>query len=197
MALLQLVKTQSLTLAPANDEARDFLQRVKTGVMLNCDVKRARNYLFHKKFFSLLKLGFDYWTPVGGAVTESEKSFLNRFIRYQIALVGNDETLYEMERVFLEKTASRRVSDLSLYKSFEAFRKWTTVEAGFYDEFIFPDNSKRREARSISFANMSEDEFNEVYKAVLNVLWNHILFRKFKNPAEAENAAAQLLEYAA
>lgn len=197
MALLQLIKTPSLTLAPANDEARDFLQRVKTGIWLNCDIKQTRNYLFHKKFFSLLKLGFDYWTPAGGAVTEAEKSLLSSFIRFQISMVGNDETLREMERVFVEKTASRRVSESAIYKSFEAFRKWATVEAGFYDEFVFPDNTKRREARSISFSSMKEGEFNELYKSVLNVLWNHILFTKFISPAEAENAAAQLWDYAA
>lgn len=44
---------------------------------------------------------------------------------------------------------------------------------------------------------MGEDEFNELYKAVLNVLWNHILYRSFKDAVKAENAAAQLLEYAA
>ncbi|MCR9028356.1 DUF1367 family protein [Citrobacter amalonaticus] len=197
MAHIALVKNKNGLLEPANVEAGDFLQHVKTGVILNCDVKRARNYLFHKKYFSLLKLGFDYWTPSGGAVTEAEKSILNSFIRYQIALVGNEDTLHEIERAFIEKIASRRVNETALFKSFEVFREWATVEAGFYDEYIFPDNTKRREARSVSFSSMSEDEFNELYKSTLNVLWNHILFKKFKNPAEAENVASQLLEYAA
>ncbi|HDR2279946.1 TPA: DUF1367 family protein [Enterobacter ludwigii] len=28
---------------------------------LNCAVKQARNYLFHKRFFALLNLEFQYW----------------------------------------------------------------------------------------------------------------------------------------
>ncbi|EFW6768793.1 DNA breaking-rejoining protein, partial [Shigella flexneri] len=48
----------------------------------------------------------------------------------------------------------------------------------------------------IAFANMDETEFQQVYKSVLNVLWNWILFRKFSSPEEVENVAAQLLEFA-
>ncbi|MBF8018651.1 DUF1367 family protein, partial [Klebsiella pneumoniae] len=54
----------------------------------------------------------------------------------------------------------------------------------------------RRVAKSISFASMDDSQFNGVYKSVLNVLWNYILRRKFHSPAEAENAASQLLSFA-
>ncbi|MCV5555090.1 DUF1367 family protein, partial [Escherichia coli] len=53
-----------------------------------------------------------------------------------------------------------------------------------------------RRAKSIAFANMDEVEFQQVYKSVLNVLWNWILFRKFSSQEEGENVAAQLLEFA-
>ncbi|EBL6422603.1 DUF1367 family protein, partial [Salmonella enterica] len=39
-------------------------------------------------------------------------------------------------------------------------------------------------------------EFQQVYKAVLNVLWNFILRYKFRTQQEAENVAVQLLEFA-
>lgn len=197
MAHIQLIKATSSTLTPATPEASEFLQRVKTGVWLNCDVKQVRNYLFHKRFFSLLNLGFEYWTPAGGAITPAEKLFLADFIRYQISIVGNADALYELESAYNETTAQRRVNSVVIIKSFEAFRKWATIEAGFYDEFILPDNTRRREARSISFGKMNEAEFHEVYKAVLNVLWNYVLFRVFPSQQEAENVAMQLLEYAA
>ncbi|WP_407226403.1 DUF1367 family protein [Enterobacter roggenkampii] len=197
MAQLQLIKTSKNTLTPATPEASDFLQRVKIGVWLNCNVTQARNYLFHKRFFALLNMGFEYWTPAGGTITPSEKQYLHLYIRYLISIVGNEETLLETEAVFTERAALRRADGHAVVKSFEAFRKWATVEAGFYDEFVLPDNTRRREARSISFANMSEAEFHEVYKAVFNVLWNTILFRSFATEQEAENVAMQLLEYAA
>ncbi|MCA4113140.1 DUF1367 family protein [Serratia marcescens] len=53
-----------------------------------------------------------------------------------------------------------------------------------------------REPRSISFAQMDDLEFNELYHAALNVLWTFILNKSFPIIAEAENAAAQLLDYA-
>ena len=65
---------------------------------------------------------------------------------------------------------------------------------------VYPPQSngtRRREAKSISFANMKEAEFFQVYKAVFNVLWNTILFKKFRNYQEADNVAMQLLEFAA
>ncbi|HCD7552998.1 TPA: DUF1367 family protein [Citrobacter farmeri] len=197
MAQIQLIKSANLTLTPANAEAREFLQRIKTGVWLNCSVTQARNYLYHKRFFALLNLGFEYWTPTGGTVTPAEKQYLNGYIRYLITFVGNDETLFQTERDYNELAGKRRANGHAITKSFEAFRKWATVEAGFYDEFVLPDHTRRREARSISFASMGEHEFHEVYKAVFNVLWNHVLFRAFSSQQEAENVALQLLELAA
>ncbi|HCL5285506.1 TPA: DUF1367 family protein [Salmonella enterica] len=197
MAQVQLIKINADTLAPANAEAREYLARVKPGVWLNCEIRQQRNYQFHKKLFSLLQLGFEYWTPTGGSITAAEKAYLSGYVRYLISLAGNAELIEETAEVYAQRVASRRVNGNALTKSFESYRKWATIEAGFYDEFILPDNTRRREARSISYAKMSEHEFSELYKAVLNVLWNHILFRSFKDEAEAENAAAQLLEYAA
>lgn len=197
MAQIQLVKTSSTTLSPATPEAAEFLQRVKVGAWLNCDIKQTRNYLFHKRFFALLNLGFEYWTPAGGSITPAEKSYLSGFIRYVISIAGFNDLLHDLERAYNDHTALRRANGVAIVKSFEAFRRWATVEAGFYDEFILPDNTRRREARSISFAKMSDGEFHEVYKAVFNVLWNTILSRSFSSRQEAENVAMQLLDLAA
>ncbi|MFP2239933.1 DUF1367 family protein [Pseudescherichia vulneris] len=197
MAQIHLIKSANMTLTPANAEASDLLQRVKMGVWLNCKITQARNYLYHKRFFALLNLGFEYWTPAGGIITPAEKEYLSGYIRYLISIVGNDDTLLQTELDYNERAGQRRANGHAIVKSFEAFRKWATVEAGFYDEFVLPDNTRRREARSISFANMSEQEFHEVYKAVFNVLWNYILSHAFSSRQEAENVAMQLLEYAA
>lgn len=62
MAHLQLVKqTSSGLLLPATPESGDFLRSVKIGEWIHADFKRVRNYAFHKRFFKLLQLGFDYW----------------------------------------------------------------------------------------------------------------------------------------
>nr|WP_310616955.1 DUF1367 family protein [Pantoea cypripedii] len=196
MAQIHLVKTSSTTLAVANAEAAEVLSRLKAGAWLNCEIRQARNYMFHKRFFALLNLGFEYYTPTAGAVSESEKALLRGYVEYLISMTGHQSILNETMGDYLDRTGNKRAEGVALVKSFEAFRKWAVMTAGFYDEFILPDGTKRREALSISFASMKEDEFQEVYKAVLNVLWYHILFRTFATQQEAENAAAQLQEFA-
>ncbi|HCR5626261.1 TPA: DUF1367 family protein, partial [Shigella boydii] len=168
------------------------------GEWIHADFKRVRNYAFHKRFFKLLQLGFDYWTPVGGAITPRERKLVSGFVDYLCESVGREHTpaLSEAAEQYLNTVATRRTRDTALLKSFEAFREWVTIQAGFYTEHIYPDGSRGRRAKSIAFANMDETEFQQVYKSVLNVLWNWILFRKFSSPEEVENVAAQLLEFA-
>lgn len=183
---------------PATPESCDFLHQIKIGEWIHADFKRVRNYAFHKRFFKLLQLGFDYWTPVGGAITPRERELLSGFVDYLCESVGREHTpaLSEAAEQYLNTVATRRTRDTALLKSFEAFREWVIIQAGFYTEHFYPDGSHGRRAKSIAFANMDETEFQQVYKSVLNVLWNWILFRKFSSPEQVENVAAQLLEFA-
>ena len=61
---------------------------------------------------------------------------------------------------------------------------------------LLPDGTLKKHPRSISFASMDECEFQELYKASLDVLWRWILSRSFNSLQEAENAANQLLSFA-
>ncbi|MCD3179704.1 DUF1367 family protein [Salmonella enterica subsp. enterica serovar Enteritidis] len=199
MAHLQLVKqTSSGLLLPATPESGDFLRSVKIGEWIHADFKRVRNYAFHKRFFKLLQLGFDYWTPIGGAILPQEQELITGFVDFlcESAAQGHSPALSDAAEQYLHKVAVNRTLDVALLKSFDAFREWVTIQAGFYTEHYYPDGSRGRRAKSIAFANMDETEFQQVYKAVLNVLWNWILFRKFSSPEEVENVAAQLLEFA-
>ncbi|ENR0077794.1 DUF1367 family protein, partial [Shigella sonnei] len=114
------------------------------------------------------------------------------FVDYLCESVGREHTpaLSEAAEQYLNTVATRRTRDTALLKSFEAFREWVTIQAGFYTEHFYPDGSRGRRAKSIAFANMDETEFQQVYKSVLNVLWNWILFRKFSSPEQVENVAA-------
>ncbi len=199
MANVQLIKINSEVLAPATAEASEYLLTLKNGAWLNCDIKQTRNWRFHKKFFSLLKFGYEYWTPAGGAVTPEESWIINEFINFISETAGreNSEALSGVVDIFLDGVANKRSRDIALLKSFDAFREWVTIQAGYYTEHYYPDGSRGRRAKSVSFAKMDDMEFHQLYKSVLNVLWNYILFRKFKNYQAAENAVSQLLEYAA
>lgn len=76
------------------------------------------------------------------------------------------------------------------------YRSWVIVEAGHFDAIQLPDGTLKKHPRSISFANMDELEFQQLYKAALDVLWRWVLSRSFRSRDEAENVAAQLLGFA-
>ncbi|EDZ9221015.1 DUF1367 family protein [Salmonella enterica] len=199
MAQLQLVKhTSSGVLLPATPESGEFLHSVKIGEWIHADFKRVRNYAFHKRFFKLLQLGFDCWTPAGGSLSPDELQLVNRFVGYLVEMSGQryGEVLSAAADEFLLVEGRLRTRDVALLKSFEPYRAWVTVQAGYYDEVILPDNTRRRTPKSIAFARMDEDTFRQLYKDVFNVLWNFILRHKFRSQQEAENVAMQLLEFA-
>lgn len=199
MAQIQLQKIGPAILTPATPEASDFLQRIKLGEWIHADFKRVRNYQFHKRFFKLLQLGFEYWNPTGGAIIPEERQLVNGFVDYLCLQIGQQHipALATAAEQYLNDAAHTRTHDIALLKSFDAYREWVTIQAGYFTEHVYPDGSCNRRAKSISFANMDEIEFHQLYKSALNVLWNFILFRAFKSQEEVENVAAQLLEYAA
>lgn len=198
MAQYSFVKSQGGVLVPANPDAENFMKaKLKLGAIVTGEFKRVRNPEFHRKFFALLNVGYDYWTPAGGAVSPFEKSFLSGYIRRVAAYAGNAGTLNVIGDEYLQLIADKRADRLTIAKSFHAYRRWVTVEAGHYDLLELPDGTTIREPRSISFANMDDLEFSDLYRAVLNVLWVSILNKSFTTIAEAENTAAQLMDYTA
>ena len=60
-------------------------------------------------------------------------------------------------------------------KNFERFRKDIIILAGFYESYVRLDGSTRVEPKSISFAKMSEDEFEELYDKTLDVIIKYAL----------------------
>lgn len=198
MTQLSFIKTSHDTLTPATAEVRDFLHnKVKIGAVLSADFKRVRNPRFHRKYFSLLNLGFEYWTPTGGTISPEEKSLIRGYVRHLAEFAGHGETLNSLAKGYLRKVAAQRADRVTLLKSFDAFRRWATIEAGYYTEQAMPNGVIVREPTSISFASMDDTEFAELYKQTLNVLWQFILNKTFTSPTAAENAASQLMEYAA
>lgn len=52
---------------------------------------------------------------------------------------------------------------------FDVFRRHMTVLAGYYDTFYNIAGEVRIEAKSISYANMEQQEFEELYSALIRV----------------------------
>jgi len=143
-------------LIPADDDAVKFVESLKVGDGVVVEAKRHRNLAFHRKFFSLLRLAFDMWEPVG----------------------------------------DREINGIPVRKDFERFREDITILAGYYDASYGLDGTVKLRAKSISFANCDQDEFESVYNAVLDVVWDKILKQaKFESKEEVERVVCQLLEY--
>ena len=50
-------------LVPVDDEARRIIQALKLDEGIELDFRTVRNLKFHRKFFAVLKLGFEAWEP--------------------------------------------------------------------------------------------------------------------------------------
>lgn len=58
------------------------------------------------------------------------------------------------------------------FRSFDGFRAYLLVAAGFFDTYYSPRLKEFVEVpKSISFAQMDEPEFNECYERVKDVIW--------------------------
>lgn len=56
---LTLVKQLNNTFKCAYDSDYEIMKKIKVGDLLQCDIKKPRNYMFHKKYFALINLVFD------------------------------------------------------------------------------------------------------------------------------------------
>lgn len=63
---------------------------------------------------------------------------------------------------------------LSEAKQFDIFRNHLTVLAGYYDSFVNIDGGVRIEAKSLAYSNMSPEEFQECYSALISAAMKHI-----------------------
>lgn len=152
MTEILVTKTAGGALAPADQEAADYIARLKLGAVVKVKATRMRNPRFHRKFFAMLDVGFDAWEP-------PEKEFRG----------------------------------LPVEKNKERFRKDCIIAAGFYDQVANIKGEVRAEAKSISFGSMSDDEFEQVYSAVANVILSRILTRYTRT--DLDNVVEQILRF--
>ncbi|MGC6075855.1 DUF1367 family protein [Citrobacter portucalensis] len=194
---LQLIKQSSGILIPATPETSDILQsKIKLGGVLVAKFRQVRNPAFHRRFFALLNLGFEYWEPTGGAISSNERKLVTGYAKFLASFAGSETALLDAAEQYLDRIADKRAGSISICKSYDAYRAWVIVESGHYDAIQLPDGTLRKHPRSIAFANMDEFEFQQLYKAALDVLWRWVLSRAFKDQREAENAASQLMSFA-
>ncbi len=192
MAELMLIR-QGDTLRPMSSEDLEVLRKFPHGKPLRGKVTSVRNYQFHKKAFSLMSLAFQYWVPKD-YISNIEKRTVTELCKFLVRRGVDQGSTNALCGEFMSHLNNNRSQMEGIIRSFDEFRKWLTVEAGFFDVVITPSGLKKI-PKSISFANMEETEFGDWYKAIFDVCWGLCLGANFKNQTEVESAAAQLLGY--
>ncbi len=153
MTAIYMRKMLDSSLTPIDAEGSELLAKVKTGEIVSVQVKRPRNVLFHRKYFSLLNFAYEQWQPEG--------------MEFKGQPVG---------------------------KNLDVFRGWVTAQAGYYDLAMTPDGKIKASPQSISFANMDETAFEDLYSKTIDVILKHVL-KNYKDRDELENILEQVVGY--
>jgi len=85
-------------LIPTDDESVSWYDKIKPGEVVSGEFHKVRNYRFLKKYFALLKIGFDNWTPglINSKYGIPEKNF-KRFRADLTILAGYYETTIRLD----------------------------------------------------------------------------------------------------
>jgi hypothetical protein len=101
--------------------------------------------------------------------------------RIQVTRPGKRNLLHHKKFFSLLKYAWEN-SDYEQMMTFENFRRDVIRRAGFYDEIRTLNGNTEYRAKSISFARMKQDEFENLYSRSIDVLLKYCL----PNTSEAE-----------
>lgn len=115
---------------------------------------------------------------LGAGVTATVKLHRNpRFHRKFMALLNLAFDAWEP----VEATYKGQV----VGKNFDQFRRDITVLAGYYEMAVNLKGETRLTAKSISFANMDEAEFADLYNAACNVILKRVLTNYSRDDLDA------------
>ena len=161
MAQLQLIKQSSGILIPATPETSELLQsKIKLGAVLVAEFKQVRNAAFHRRFFALLNLGFEYWEPTGGAISSNERKLVTGYAKFLASFGGSETALLDAAEQYLDRIADKRTGSISACKSFDAYRAWVTIESGHYDAIQLPDGTLRKHPAALPSPTWTKPSFS-------------------------------------
>lgn len=195
MAELALIRTAQ-GLVPATEADRETIQCWRAGQVIHGKFTKMRNARFHGKFFAMLDLAWEYWEPVGGLIPRQEMRGIRGLAKFFEAQNGRPGQLSNAVDAYIAGLEQARAERFpSVDKSREAFREWVTIEAGHFHLVRTPDGV-RKEAKSISWANMDDTQFEPLYRDVFNACWRLVLSAHFETEGAALAAADQIGSFA-
>jgi hypothetical protein len=93
------------------------------------------------------------------------------------------------------KRKRKSYKGMPIEKNFDQFREDITILAGFYEQTFNLKGEMKMRAKSISFANMEDDEFSELYEAVLTVLLREVC-TKYAGRDELDAVVNRVMDFA-
>lgn len=82
-------------------------------------------------------------------------------------------------------------------KNFHRFRKDIAIATGFYELTVNIRGETRAEAKSISFAHMSEEDFNDLYQKTITLfISKYRILTGYADAAEVDRVVEELLRFA-
>jgi len=86
-----------------------------------------------------------------------------QFHKKVFALLNFSFNYWKSDREFMDEAGQ-----------FDVFRSQLTVQAGYYNAYYKLDGSARIEAKSLSYGNMSQQEFEAFYSALINTVMDKV-----------------------
>lgn len=205
MSVDMMMVCNGRALVPATEHDYAIMrQTYRIGQVIKTETKRQadRSLQHHRLYFGgLIGLVKDYWEPQTGLVHPAEARTAASFCHY-LQTRGIDlstEQSQALQQDYLQRLTQKRAAKLinPVPASTAEIHRWIKIECGYFDVVRLPDGTIEKKAKSISFAKMTQAEFNEFYKAAFGVCWRFVLSRHFNNEVEAENAINRMLDMAA
>jgi len=98
--------------------------------------------------------------------------------------------------IWTETIEPQEYRGVQVEPNFDRFRKDLIIMSGRFDAVYNARGEVRVEAKSISFANMSEDEFETLYSDVINVILKKILTSSTMTEDQLRDHVDTVLRYA-
>lgn len=86
-------------LMPADEQAKALVDSLAQGQGVTVSVRRSRNLAYHRRFFALLRLAFDYWEPGDAFMFRGQKvaKDFERFREEVLILAGHYRPVFRID----------------------------------------------------------------------------------------------------
>lgn len=186
-------------LLPVAEVDQEIISGLKPSGAYKVEIKSQsdRSLKHHRLFYGgLVKLAMQYYEPKTGYMSPAEKHGAAQFGKW-LAKGRDESTKNALRQAYsdyitsVEQSRSERIEAPPV--TIDSFVEWLKIQIGHYDLVQYPDGTIKRQAKSINFNKLKQEEFNLIFKDSFSVIWRLILSSVFESEAEAQNAIDQLV----